>query len=395
MADIILESMQAVLDARGLPSGVVSSTGARAAPPVMSAAREPAPASASGPEGEDLLLRQMSQRHLLKRTAHPRASPAVMTEVMSEAKTAAPVSTGDQLLRQMSGNGEVSVLCVEGTELVAEAARRHGLSPTATAALGRTLMGALLMGTFRGEDEQTQVTFNGQGPLGMIKAIATHDAQVRGLIAGAKVHLPLRADGKLDVGGGVGLGTLAVVRSHPAMKEPFTGVTAIVSGEIAEDLAQYMTESEQTNCAIGLGVLVNIDEATGSTVVQSAGGYMVQVLPSASEETLTQLEENLKGMPSPSDAVRQGLRPSAIVEQLLQGLGTDSKAQQSTTPTYGPCELDGIKTRMRRAISTLPAAELEEILREEGQVEMTCEMCKETARWGREDLAEDLVPAAA
>jgi len=283
------------------------------------------------------------------------------------------------------------VLCIEGTALVADAARRHGLSPTACAALGRTLMGAALLGSFRGEDEHMQVTFNGDGPLGMIKVIATHDAQVRGLIAGKKAHLPLRPDGKLDVGGGVGLGTLSVVRSHPTWKQPFSGITAIVSGEIAEDLATYMAESEQTNCAIGLGVLVNIDEATGSTVVESAGGYVVQVLPFASEATLTQLEANLKAMPSPSDCVRQGLRPEAIAERLLEGLGTDGE-QQSTTPTYGPCDIDGIKKRMRRAISTLPAAELEEILREEGHVEMTCELCMETARWGREDLADDLAP---
>ena len=152
----------------------------------------------------------------------------------------------DEILRSISGNGQVSVLVIQGTDLVKEACRRHKTAPTAGAALGRALLGTLLMASFREEGEKTQVTWRGDGPIGSIQIIANATGQVKGKVGNPGVNPPLRPDGKFNVGGAVGRGVLAVVRSLPFTKEgwqtPYTGMTAIKTGEIAEDLAEYMLE---------------------------------------------------------------------------------------------------------------------------------------------------------
>eukprot|EP00793_Prasinoderma_coloniale_P004615 PRCOL_00000376-RA len=287
-----------------------------------------------------------------------------------------PRESGDELWRQISGNGEVTVLCVEGSELVREMRARHGTSATAGVALGRTLLGTLLLGAFKGPDEQTQVTFTGRGPLGTIKAIATHDCQVRGLVTNPHIDLPPRADGQLNVEEAVGPGTVAVVRSHPSWKEPFTGIVQIRDGGIATDLTHYMSDSEQQNGALGLGVQVK-----GDGEVLGAQGYMVQVLPFASEETLTQLEANLAAMPPPSQIAARGIRPDQVALMLLEGLQPEEGYAQSFEPRYGPCCEDDIKRRMRRAVATLPPQEVDEIFEDVGYLEVNCEFCKVSARW--------------
>ncbi|KAK9826750.1 hypothetical protein WJX81_004901 [Elliptochloris bilobata] len=271
----------------------------------------------------------------------------------------------------MSDNGEVSVLVVDGTQLVQEACRRHNTSPTASAALGRALLGTLLLGCFRAEGEATQVSFQGNGPLANLQTIADATGMVKGKVGNPHADPPLRADGKLDVGAAVGRGVLSVVRSHPAQEKPYTGLVEIRSGEIAEDLAAYLADSEQVNSALALGVSVNRDIS-----IRAAGGYMVQVLPFASEATLSRLEANVGAAPSVTDMLLSGAVPADIAARLLDGLGATPGI--SLVPRYGPCEAAALQEWMKRAVALLGDAEVRQILGKEGRIEVTCEFCRET-----------------
>ncbi|PNW70318.1 hypothetical protein CHLRE_17g715000v5 [Chlamydomonas reinhardtii] len=286
----------------------------------------------------------------------------------------------DYLLRSLSEGAEVSVLVVDGTQLVAEAKRRHKLAPTATAAMGRTLLGALLMGSFRKEDEQVQITFQGNGPAGSILAIADTRGNVKGKINNPAADPPLRPDGKLNVGGAVGQGVLAVVRSHPLEPQPYTGMVPIVSGEVAEDLANYLVDSEQTNSALGLGVALDRD-----CNVKSAGGWLVQILPFCSEETLVQLEQNLTTMPSITAMLNEGMSPEAVTERILQGLGVMPGAER-VVPKYGPCEEETLKKRMIRAVASLGKKEVADIIAQEGKLEVTCDLCQQTYNFSQGEV---------
>ncbi|KAI8470549.1 MAG: heat shock protein Hsp33 [Monoraphidium minutum] len=288
----------------------------------------------------------------------------------------------DVLLRSLSQLGEVAVLAVDGTNLVQEAATRHGTAPTATAALGRTLLGALLMGSFRKDDEAIQVSFKGDGVLGGAFAIADTRGQVKGKVGNALADPPLRPDGKLAVGDAVGSGVLSVVRSHPQQPVPYTGMVQIVSGEIAEDLATYMAESEQTNSALALGVAINRDCS-----VSAAGGYLVQVLPFCSEETLEQLEKNLTGLPSITKLLQSGATPQSITDLILEGIGCAGDPL-TVAPKYGPCEADVLKVRMKRAVASLGPAEVKSIIEEQGKIEVTCELCNQAYHFTEDEVME-------
>lgn len=274
------------------------------------------------------------------------------------------------------------MLAVDGTQLVAEAARRHGTAPTATAALGRTLLGALLMGSFRKDDEAIQLSFKGDGVLGGVFAIADTKGQVKGRVGNPKADPPLRPDGKLAVGDAVGSGVLSVVRSHPLQPQPYTGIVKIVSGEIAEDLATYMAESEQTNSALALGVAINRDCS-----VNAAGGYLVQVLPFCSEETLEQLEKNLAGLPSVTKLLQKGLSPQEVTDVILEGIGSAGQPL-AVVPKFGPCEAGPLKQRMKRAVASLGPKEIKSIVEEQGKIEVTCEFCNEVYQFSEEECME-------
>eukprot|EP00879_Flechtneria_rotunda_P032008 GHRR01035152.1.p1 GENE.GHRR01035152.1~~GHRR01035152.1.p1 ORF type:complete len:268 (+),score=58.10 GHRR01035152.1:468-1271(+) len=263
-----------------------------------------------------------------------------------------------------------------------QAMTRHKLAPTATAALGRTLLGAALLGAYRKQDEHIQIQFRGDGPLGGILAVADTSGQVKGKVNNPQADPPLRPDGKLAVGAATGQGQLCVTRSHPAQPQPYTGVVRIVSGEIAEDLAAYLAESEQTNSALALGVCIGRD-----LNVRSAGGYLVQVLPFCSDETLDQLEKNLTGMPTMTQLLNQGLTPQQITDKILEGLGSSSSGK-SIVPRYGPCEPTALKDRMLRAVASLGVQEVRSIIEEQGKVEVTCELCNEQFQFSEADVME-------
>ncbi|WPT13293.1 33 kDa chaperonin [Picochlorum sp. SENEW3] len=298
-------------------------------------------------------------------------------------------SRTDEVLRTLSENGQVSIIVVDGTRLVQEACTRHNTAPTASAALGRAILGTLMMSCFRGEGEKTQVTFKGDGPFGMIQVVSESSGQVKGLIGNPEVNFPLRdSDNKLDVSQGVGRGVLSVVRSLPftdkGWQAPYTGMVPITTGEIAEDLATYLADSEQVQSALGLGVSVGRD-----LQIDAAGGFLVQVLPFAEEETVAQLELNISKAGSMSKMLKDGLNPKQITDILLEGLGSGGDGF-SLQPTYGPCEPESLKSRMASAVAALGEKEVKDIIEEQGHVEVTCEFCKQTYQFTEEQIMEVL-----
>jgi molecular chaperone Hsp33 len=273
---------------------------------------------------------------------------------------------GDVLVRTLSTDGSIAVRAMVATGLVGKAAARHATAPTATAALGRTLMGAVLMAAEAGPDETLQIQLRGDGPLGAVTVIADSAGGVRGFVGDPAADPPSR-DGKLDVGRAVGRGLLAVVRYHPSWHAPYSGIVPLVSGEVAEDLAGYLLESEQKPSAVALGVFVGSD---GS--VEAAGGFLVQALPGASDEALALLERNVRGLESPTQMLRAGLDADGIVDRVLSGLG--SRERHRSLPRFA-CRCD--RDRVLRAVTLLGRDEIRDISARGEAVEVRCEFCAE------------------
>jgi molecular chaperone Hsp33 len=270
----------------------------------------------------------------------------------------------DELVRTVSTDGGVAVRALVATELVGEAASRHGTAPTSSAALGRALMGAVLLASGAEDDETVQLQFRGDGPIGTLTAIADSAGFARGYATRPGAHPPPR-DGKLDVGAAVGKGILAVVRYHPSWREPHRGIVPLESGEIAEDVARYLHESEQTPSAIALGVFVSSEGR-----IEAAGGFLVQALPGAPEETLARLESNVADLPAPTQMVRGGLRADDVVDRLLAGLG--SRERTSSRPAFR-CRCG--RDRILRAVVLLGRDEVRGLVARGEPLEVRCEFC--------------------
>jgi molecular chaperone Hsp33 len=268
------------------------------------------------------------------------------------------------LVRTVSADGGLSVRALVATPLVAEAAARHGTAPTASAALGRALMGAVLLAVGQQENETLQLQFRGNGPLGQVTVISDHLGQARGYVTDPSVHLPSRGT-KLDVSGAVGKGILAVVRYHPAWREPYTGIVPLVSGEIAEDIAHYLAASEQTPSALAAGVFVESDGSIGA-----AGGYLVQALPGADPAVLQRLEVTIRSLPAPTSLIKSGVTADGILDALLEGIG--GRARERSSPRFH-CGCNGDK--IRRAVALLGRAETRAIAESGETVEVRCEFC--------------------
>ncbi len=275
-----------------------------------------------------------------------------------------PGTDRDELLRALSDDGGLAVRVLVATDLVRYAARRHGTAPTASAALGRCLMGALLLAAGTEEGETVQIQLRGDGELGPVTAIADGAGDVRGYVHNPAAHPPPRA-GKLDVGHAVGKGLLAVVRYNPTWREPYSGIVPIVSGEIAEDLAHYLSESEQTPSAVALGVFVG---SRGD--VEAAGGYLVQALPEASEESLARLEATVRELPSPTELLRAGLSSDDILARLLEGVG-GRELQRGVPRFHCACSVE----RIRRAVVLLGREEARDVVESGEDLRVRCEFC--------------------
>ncbi len=280
----------------------------------------------------------------------------------------------DRLARTISEEGGIAVRVVVGTGLVREAARRHRTSPTATTALGRAMLGSLLLAAGGKSGESVQLQWKGDGPLRGVVAAADDTGRVRGYVGVPRVHPP-RVDGELDVHNAVGAGVLTVVRQRPG-QQPYTGVVQIVTGTIAQDLTHYLAESEQSHTAIGLGV----QEADGGGV-SAAAGYLVLALPGASPEEVDRVEQNVQATPNPSELVADGLDASGLAGRLLDGLG---QRELHTNPVAFHCGCDA--RRVASAVRLLGREEIERTVAAEETLEVNCQFCAENYRVGGDEL---------
>ena len=290
----------------------------------------------------------------------------------------------DILVRGTSTDGSIRVFSAVTTELVNQAFTIHHTYPTATAALGRTLTAAAIMGTqLKSEGDSITIQFRGDGPLGIMIAVTNEKSEVRGYVQNPYVDLPLNKKGKLDVGGAVGKGRLSVIRDL-GLKEPYAGQVPIVTGEIADDLTYYFAASEQIPTAIGLGVLVDTD---GS--VLHSGGFMIQLMPEAEESTAQILEEKMKNLPPVTKMLTDGMSAQDILFYVTEGF--DMLMQNKTiVPRYHcPCSVK----KMEKALISIGKEELQKLIDEQGEAELCCQFCDNKYKFSKKEL-ENLLKSA-
>lgn len=283
----------------------------------------------------------------------------------------------DQLVRAISRDGFVKAVAVSTLELTERARQIHHTLPVATAALGRTLAACSMMGNaLKGDGASVTLQIKGDGPLGTILAVSDNEGNVRGTVDDPAVDLPLRPDGKLDVGAAVGgEGTLTVIRDLH-MKEPYVGSVSLLGGEIAEDLAAYFVESEQIPTACGLGVLVDRDQS-----VLAAGGYLIQLLPGAGEDVITKVEGGVMAAGSVTGRLQESDDPEALLRRVLSDF--DLEILEKSPIEY---RCDCSRDRMERALISLGPEELQAIIEEQGSAELTCRFCDSVQQFSKEDL---------
>jgi molecular chaperone Hsp33 len=285
----------------------------------------------------------------------------------------------DYLIRAITTNKELRALAVKSTEVVAEAQRRHQTTPVATAALGRVLSGALLTGSLVKSGEEILLKVEGNGPAGKIIAEANQEGDVRGYISNPDLEFYTTKDGKLDVARAVGSGELSLTK-FMSMKEPYKGSVQLVSGEIGDDLTYYFTASEQIPSAVGLGVLVDKD-----LTVKAAGGFLIQLLPEASDETIQLLEDNLEKIKSVSALIEKGMSPEDILDKLLGELEYRVVARKNVRFKCR-CSRD----RSYELIAGLGRDEIEETLKEQGKLEVKCHFCNQSYTFEKNEVEEIL-----
>ena len=289
----------------------------------------------------------------------------------------------DYLIRATAANGQVRAFGVTSRELTETAKNAHDTSPVATAALGRLMSAAVMMGAdLKGENDLLTLRMEGDGPMGGLLATADSHGNVKGYAFHPEVLLPPNAKGKLDVGGALGAGMLSVVKDI-GLKEPYVGQTNLVSGEIAEDLTYYYATSEQIPCSIALGVLMNKDNT-----VRQAGGFMIQLLPGASDELIDRLEERLGELPSITALLDAG----KTTEEILSGLLGDFDLEiLEKKPVQFHCDCS--RERVERAIVSIGKKEIREMIEEGKPIEAGCQFCNKKYSFSVEELEELLQKA--
>ncbi|WP_017550040.1 Hsp33 family molecular chaperone HslO [Salinicoccus carnicancri] len=282
----------------------------------------------------------------------------------------------DHLIRGIGMNDEIRIFSVDTTETVDEAVTRHGAYPTAAAALGRTMTAGLMMGSMLKNEEKVTVTLQGGGPIGAIVVDSNAGGKVRGYLSNPQVHFPLNEHGKLDVRRAVGTDGFLNVVKDIGLKEHFTGSTEIISGEIGEDFSYYFYTSEQVPSIVALGVLVNPDNT-----IKAAGGFIIQVMPGASEETMDFLDRRAAEMTPVSKLIDQGLTPSEIIDEII---GRNNWRKLDEMPVAFECTCS--KERFLNAIATLDAREIVTMIKEDGGAEADCHFCRNKVWIEKEEL---------
>lgn len=286
-----------------------------------------------------------------------------------------------EIVRIITTDGLVMASAITGTDLVARAREIHHTSPTATAALGRSLMACSMMGNqLKGEDNSLTLQIRGDGPLGGITCVSDSQGNVRGYVVHPQADVARKQEGKLDVGAAVGEGSLTVIKDL-GMRDPYVGSIALVSGEIAEDVTAYFAESEQIPTACALGVLVQ----GGSGEVLTAGGYLIQLLPGAGEDTIDKVERGLQRVGYVTGHLKQG---KSALELIRDVLGEFEIEVLETCPVEYRCYCS--RERVVRALISIGTQEMKNLIEEQGQAEMTCQFCDRVYRFNQEELEEIL-----
>ena len=283
----------------------------------------------------------------------------------------------DRIVRAISTDGMVQAAAICSRDLTERARQIHKTLPVATAALGRTLAAASMMGNaLKSDGASLTLQFKGSGPLGTVLAVSDNEGNVRGYVTNPHVDIPLRKDGKLDVGTAVGHeGTLTVIKDLH-MKEPYVGTIDLLGGEIAEDVAGYFVESEQIPTACALGVLVDRDQS-----VKAAGGYLIQLMPGAAEDTIAKVEGGIMAAGAVSAILEKNDDPEAMLRTVMSDF--DLKILE-TCPVEYRCYCS--RERVERALISLGREELEQMLSEQGGCQLTCQFCDAVYEFTAEDI---------
>lgn len=284
----------------------------------------------------------------------------------------------DYIIRATAADSQIRAFAATTRHLVEEARSAHNTSPIATAALGRLLSAGAMMGSMlKGENDVLTLQIKGDGPIGGIIVTANSNADVKGYVIHPEVMLPPSQSGKLDVGGAIGNGYLNVIKDM-GLKEPYSGRTDLQTGEVADDLTYYFANSEQVPSSVGLGVLME-----KNNTVKQAGGFIIQLMPFASDEVIDQLEQNILAFSSVTSVLDQGATPEDMLSMLLGNLGLEI---HETIPTRFHCNCD--KKRVEKAIISIGKKDLDEMIADNKEIEVKCHFCNRAYHFSVDELMQ-------
>lgn len=283
----------------------------------------------------------------------------------------------DRIIKCLAYSGRISITCIDSTILVEEARKIHDLSPVATAAMGRLLTVAALMGCeMKSENHKLTIQLKGNGPIGQMVVVSDNVPRVKCYLANPYVDLPLNEFGKLDVGGAVGNTGFINVVKDVGLKKPYIGISPLVSGEIAEDFANYFVTSEQTNTAVVLGVLVD------KKGVKTAGGYIITPMPDATDDDISNVEKSI----FKSGAISRMLEKNMTIEEIAKQVTGDENLkiiEENNNPRY---ECDCNKEKFQKGLISIGKKDLKEIIEEDGKAELVCNFCNNKYNFSKEEL---------
>ena len=283
----------------------------------------------------------------------------------------------DYLVKSLAFDGQIRAYAVDATETVSTAQKLHDTWSAASAALGRSLVGTLLLASASLQGDETMtVKINGNGPVGGIVVDGNANSTVKGYVQNPHVHLPLNDKHKIDVKGAVGTEGFLAVTKDLGLKEPFTGQVPLVSGELGEDFTYYLAKSEQIPSSVGLSVFVNSDNS-----IETAGGFMIQVMPGAKEETISQIEKRLAEIPMVSEMMRDGKKPEDILNEIL---GAENVKVLDKMPVSYHCDCS--RERFLGVLTSLPTDQLQEMADEDHGAEAVCHFCGKKYQFTEDEL---------
>ena len=286
----------------------------------------------------------------------------------------------DYIVRATAADGQIRAFAANTKDVVETARKDHNTSPVATAALGRLLTGGAMMGIMmKGDKDVLTLQIKCSGPIGGLTVTSDSKGRVKGYVNHPEVMLPANAQGKLDVGGALGLGVLSVIKDI-GLREPYVGQTELKTGEIGDDLTYYFASSEQVPSAVGLGVLMEKDNT-----VRQAGGFIVQLMPFAEESTIAKLEENVQKITSVTNLLEEGHTPESLLEKVLEGFDMEIN-EKVPTEFYCNCS----RERVEKALISIGRKELNEMIQEGKSIEMNCHFCNKNYEFTVEELKEIL-----